>query len=63
MWFAVWFQYISALHAPTEAAGDNGKTEAPLDFCAWFETSLSGEIEVPDRVSQLVWFAVWFQCI
>ena len=48
MWFAVWFQYISALQAPTEAAGDNRKTEAPLDFCAWFETSLSGEIEVPD---------------
>ena len=41
MWFAVW-------QAPTEAAGDNRETEAPLHFFAWFETSLSGEIEVPD---------------
>ena len=48
VWFAVWLQYISALQAPTEAAGDNRKTEAPLHFFAWFETSLSGEIEVPD---------------
>ena len=68
MWFAVWFQYISALQAPTEAAGDNRKTEAPLHFFAWFETSLSGEIEVPDgcapdlsRVSHLVWPVLWFQ--
>ena len=48
VWFAVWLQYISALQAPTEAAGDNRETEAPLHFFAWFETSLSGEIEVPD---------------
>ena len=65
VWFAVWLQYISALQAPTEAAGDNRKTEAPLHFFAWFETSLSGEIEVPDgwapdcRVSHLVWPVLW----